>query len=99
MKLGEILARAKSAVANSKARYKLGMGGMNPARPLPENADGLCDCSGFVSWCWQIPTDPRTAQYVKDRTGDNGWHTVDIAQLTAGDAVLLWGPGATRAPC
>src|SRR5262245_27255826 len=34
------------------------------------------DCSGFVSWCWQITDDPTTDSYIYDRSGSNGWHTI-----------------------
>jgi hypothetical protein len=51
MKKTDILNRAKKAVTESVARYKLGTGGFNPSAPLPESKQGYCDCSGFVSWC------------------------------------------------
>jgi len=43
-----LVLRARSAV-NSAIAYKLGSGGMHPNDALPSK-DGLCDCSGFVSW-------------------------------------------------
>ena len=49
MRVDAVLARAQAAVAQG-IHYKLGKGGMNPGSPTPA-ADGLCDCSGFVSWC------------------------------------------------
>lgn len=49
------------------------------------------DCSGFVSWCWQIPSDPTTYSYMNDNGGANGWQTIAIADLQAGDAVVCDG--------
>jgi hypothetical protein len=51
MNTADILRRARYALANSRARYRLGAGGAKPMASLPESAQGLCDCSGFVSWC------------------------------------------------
>ena len=44
--------RARSStLKNYKAiKYGLGRGGTNPNAPHPDD-DGLCDCSGFTSWC------------------------------------------------
>ena len=41
--------RALSVVG--QARYKLGKGGRKPRALVPWDAEGLCDCSGFASWC------------------------------------------------
>lgn len=49
------------------------------------------DCSGFVSWAWQIPDVPATATYVRDRGGPNGWRTVAIDDLQTGDAMVANG--------
>ncbi len=49
------------------------------------------DCSGFVSWAWQVTDDPDTYLYVSDRSGNNGWHTIPINSLVAGDAVVTKG--------
>ncbi len=49
------------------------------------------DCSGFVSWCWQIPSDPTTNSYMNDNGSGNGWHTIAIDDLQAGDAVVCDG--------
>lgn len=46
-----VVARAQKALKESLAKYKLGQGGYNPDSPLPEGSTGLCDCSGFTSWC------------------------------------------------
>jgi hypothetical protein len=49
------------------------------------------DCSGFVSWCWQIASVPTTRGYMVDNAGTNGWHTIAIDDLKAGDAVVCDG--------
>jgi hypothetical protein len=49
------------------------------------------DCSGYVSWCWQIASVPTTAQYMSDRSGVDGWSTVAIDSMKAGDAVVCDG--------
>ena len=46
------------------------------------------DCSGFVSWAWQIADDPTTYAYINDRSGDDGWRTVAIKDLQEGDALV-----------
>lgn len=55
------------------------------------------DCSGFVSYCWQIPSDPDSDAYMQDESGSLGWKTIAIDELQPGDAVVtsghikLWG--------
>jgi MYXO-CTERM domain-containing protein len=49
------------------------------------------DCSGFVSWCWKIASDPTTSSYMVDKSGANGWHTIALADLQAGDALVCDG--------
>lgn len=49
------------------------------------------DCSGFVSWCWQIASCPTTDGFMRDVSGSNGWRTVKIDELVAGDAVVCDG--------
>jgi hypothetical protein len=49
------------------------------------------DCSGFVSYCWQISSDPDTRTYVNDMGGSQGWGTIGIDQLRPGDAVVTVG--------
>ncbi|MEO7110038.1 MAG: hypothetical protein ABI183_06345 [Polyangiaceae bacterium] len=51
------------------------------------------DCSGFVSYVWQIPADLQTdtAAYMHDEGGSNGWTSIPIAELKTGDA-LVAGP-------
>lgn len=49
------------------------------------------DCSGFVSWAWQIPDDPTTYGYINDRAGENGWSSVGIDDLRRGDAIVCDG--------
>src|SRR3954463_4924190 len=33
------------------------------------------DCSGFVSYAWQMASDPDSSTYSYDRGGANGWTT------------------------
>ncbi len=49
------------------------------------------DCSGFVSWAWQIMDDPSTSEYISDRSGSSGWSTIAIDSLQAGDALVTNG--------
>ncbi|MEO7108870.1 MAG: hypothetical protein ABI183_00415 [Polyangiaceae bacterium] len=60
-------------------------------RPSAAWNDFRSDCSGFVSWCWQIMDDPATSEYVSDRGGSQGWHTIAIDDLQAGDAIVTDG--------
>lgn len=60
-------------------------------RPSAPWDDFRTDCSGFVSWCWQISSDPTTDTYMNDHSGDNGWHTISIDDLATGDAVVCDG--------
>jgi hypothetical protein len=62
--------------------------GQRPAAPWDNFRS---DCSGFVSWAWQIMDDPTTATYVSDRAGPNGWTTIPIDSLRAGDALVTDG--------
>lgn len=49
------------------------------------------DCSGYVSWAWQIPDVPTTYVYIDDRGGENGWRTVAPNELQRGDALVCAG--------
>ncbi|MEO6774757.1 MAG: hypothetical protein ABI467_17410, partial [Kofleriaceae bacterium] len=49
------------------------------------------DCSGFVSWAWQVMDDPTSDEYDGDRAGADGWSTIAIDNLAAGDAVTTNG--------
>ncbi|MBK7862546.1 MAG: hypothetical protein IPJ65_28850 [Archangiaceae bacterium] len=49
------------------------------------------DCSGFVSYCWQISSDPDTRTFVNDRAGSQGWTTIGVDQLRPGDALVTVG--------
>ena len=102
MKRADILNRAKKAAATSVAKYKLGAGGFNPAADLPESKQGMCDCSGFVSWCLNEKRQTsnkflvslnggwiETTAVVRDAKSPDGMFTkVDVPQ--AGD-LLVWG--------
>ncbi len=47
--MSTVLERARSACGRPIA-YKLGMGGVKPARETPGSSDGQCDRSRLVSW-------------------------------------------------
>ncbi|WP_394846360.1 VCBS repeat-containing protein [Pendulispora brunnea] len=49
------------------------------------------DCSGYVAWSWQLGADLTTATFVNDRGGANGWTTISIDNLQAGDALVTNG--------
>jgi hypothetical protein len=46
--LPDIVRRARSVIGHGS--YGLGRGGRVPHNPTPFDADGYCDCSGFVAW-------------------------------------------------
>jgi hypothetical protein len=97
MTTSEILTRADDYVA-ANVPYCGGVRGgtdyicggtcQRPAAPWDHYRS---DCSGFVSWCWQIASDPTTSGYMTDTAGANGWHSVAIDDLAAGDAVVCDG--------
>lgn len=93
----EIMARADEYVA-AKVPYCGGVRGGTDyicggtcVRPAAAWDAYRSDCSGFVSWCWQIASDPTTSVLMSDRTGPNGWTTIAIDDLSAGDAVVCDG--------
>ncbi|MDB4941676.1 MAG: hypothetical protein JWP97_1210 [Labilithrix sp.] len=49
------------------------------------------DCSGFLSYVWQIPSDPITHTYMTDESGPQGWNTIDLEDLRTGDAIVADG--------
>jgi hypothetical protein len=67
------LARARSAIGK-RIIYKLGGGGMRPEAPLPSNANGECDCSGFV--CWALGLSRQTAHPLY-MNFNGGWINTD----------------------
>lgn len=79
----EILARAHSA-RDKGILYRLGMGGYDPAAPLPSTrrvellpprtVQG-CDCSGFVAWCCGVSRDPAKR---KDKLWPKWFETTNI---------------------
>ena len=93
----DVMARAQEWV-NLRVPYCGGVRGGGDAicggicnRPSAPWNGYRSDCSGFLSWAWQIPDDPATATYVRDRGGDHGWRTVAIADLRTGDAMVANG--------
>ena len=90
----EVMARAQEWV-DAKVPYCGGVRGGNDVlcggtcrRPAAAWDRYRSDCSGYVSWVWQIPDDPTTYAYIEDRGGDDGWHTVAIDELQPGDALV-----------
>jgi MYXO-CTERM domain-containing protein len=97
MTVDEIIARAQEYVA-ANVPYCGGVRGGTDyicggtcQRPAAAWDDYRSDCSGFVSWCWQIASDPTTSGYMNDKSGSNGWTSIDIDELKAGDAVVCDG--------
>jgi hypothetical protein len=85
----EVLRRAQSIWPMKGVRY---------SQQDLHHPDGYrCDCSGYVSMCWAIPTDApgswgglSTVTLVTD-----GWmHEIPADQLQPGDAVGKCGPGS-----
>ncbi len=66
----QIVQRARIAVKDSTASYKLGKGGYDPSAPVPEGKGNQCDCSGFVSWCLGISRQSSNAFL---RKVNGGW--------------------------
>lgn len=62
------IARARSAIGHRTA-YRLGKGGMNPSSPVPWDASGGCDCSGFIAWVLGISRLSDTPWYKKFNGG------------------------------
>lgn len=93
----EVLARAEEWVdlgvpycggVNGGTDYICGGTCTRPAAPWD---DFRTDCSGFVSWCWQIPSDPTTDSYMNDNASANGWSTILVEELAPGDAIVCDG--------
>lgn len=49
------------------------------------------DCSGFVSWCWQLASQPASRTYMVDKAGADGWTSIPIDSLSTGDALVCNG--------
>ena len=93
----DVMARARQWVAdrvpycggpNGGADLICGGTCQRPSRPWDSFRS---DCSGFVSWAWQISSQPDTATFVSDRGGPDGWTTIAIDDLRAGDALVTNG--------
>ncbi len=93
----EIIARAEAYVAASVPYCGGVRGGTDYicggtcSRPAAAWDAYRSDCSGFVSWCWQIASDPTTSVYMSDRSGTNGWSSIPLDSLEAGDALVCDG--------
>lgn len=61
MTLTARIERARSAIGHG-IRYRLGQGGWYPNDPLPTR-NGLCDCSGFVSWVLELGRAPKMTRW------------------------------------
>ena len=60
MKRAELLERVRHAAVLARAipepiTYGLGKGGFDPARHVPWNLSGECDCTGFLAWAMREP--------------------------------------------
>ena len=88
--------RARSQVGTG--RYRLGKGGRRPLAPSPLDAAGLCDCSGFASWCLGLDRyQPgriegdwiSTTSIYRDATGPHQLFVADaLADARPGDLVV-----------
>lgn len=50
----DAIARARSQIG-LKTIYELGHGGFDPTTPTAADAEGKCDCTGFLPWCLKKP--------------------------------------------
>jgi len=99
----DIMARANAYIAANvlycqapAGQYYTGPENCYPgvACPAPEGHpwdDYRTDCSGFVSYVWQIPSDPDTATFSYDMSGPQGWTSIAFDSLRAGDALVAEG--------
>lgn len=94
MSTSDIIARAQEWV-DKAVPYCGGARGSGDAlcggtcwRPAAAWDNYRSDCSGFVSWCWQIKDQPSTDGYIRDRGGADGWVTIGIDDLQSGDALV-----------
>src|SRR5258706_72356 len=65
----ELIQRAESVVAKG-CHYKLGAGGRLWHHATPWDPDHLCDCSGFIAWCYGVDRHTDDPWY---RDFNNGW--------------------------
>lgn len=94
VRAGDVLARAQEWV-DKRVPYCGGVRGGSDVlcggtcnRPAAAWDGYRSDCSGYVSWAWQIPDVPTTYVYIDDRGGENGWVTVPIDDAQPGDALV-----------
>lgn len=45
----------RALACEGTGRYRLGAGGRDPSASSPLDANGECDCSGFLAFCWNEP--------------------------------------------
>lgn len=82
----EYLINRALGMVDQGIRYKLGRGGMKPnlATPAPE---GLCDCTGFIAWCFGISRKTNNPFYLKHM---NGWFETSVIYLDVGHTAGLF---------
>lgn len=85
MHIDAVISRANSAIGQG-IRYKLGKGGFKPGNPSPDSA-GLCDCSGFVSWCLGMNRQTQEAFY---RNYNGGWIETTAVWTDIGKSVGIF---------
>lgn len=71
--------------------YELGKGGMNPNLPTPA-PHGLCDCSGFIAWCFGISRKTEHPFYVRYM---GGWFDTSMIYKDVGHTAGLFEQLAT----
>lgn len=91
MQAASVLARAQGAMSLG-IRYELGKGGMNPGSPTP-GANGQCDCSGFVAWCFSMSRKTTEHFYVNF---NNGWIETSAVWADIGSSAGIFEPIAKR---
>ncbi len=55
--------------------------------PDPKWGGYRTDCSGYVSWCWELPA-PGPTSYSFVATTGKPWHRIDWSELRPGDAIV-----------
>ena len=82
----EYLVNRALGMVDQGIRYKLGAGGMKPNLPTPA-PKGLCDCTGFIAWCFGISRKTNNPFYVKHM---GGWFETSVIYLDVGHTAGLF---------
>lgn len=93
MDVAMVLARAYAA-SHQGIKYKLGKGGMTPGSPTP-GSGGLCDCTGFISWCFGMSRKTADHFYVQ---ANGGWIETSAVWKDIGSNAGIFEPADGRVP-